>query len=74
MIENKQQLGYLNDNQKLFYKALERHFGTQHEDIIKTIVYMQRNPSSLHQSEYQAMKSLSTKERNQVICELLLPF
>lgn len=71
---DKSQLGYLTKNQKIFFQALKRNFEFRDEDMINTIIHMQKHPESLNQTEYSAMKYLSSAEKNQVICELLLPF
>lgn len=60
--------------QKVFEKYLERIFTDHNEDIIRTIIYCNSNPDKMHHEERRAYESLTSREVNQVVNEITLPF
>lgn len=72
--EEKVRLKYLDANQKLYLQLLLRFFEQNEYDIVRTVLYLSRHPNKVLQNEYRAMHALTAQQKNQVICEILLPF
>lgn len=60
--------------QIIFRKYLERIFEDHNENIIRTIIYCNSNPDKMHHEERRAYESLTSREINQVVNEITLPF
>ncbi|ANZ70357.1 hypothetical protein [Pediococcus claussenii] len=67
----------LTKEQKLAMGMIETVFEDRKESMTKAVLYMERNDKNLRfnwNREYRAWKSLTEAEKNQIICELTLPF
>lgn len=72
--EDKDKLIYFSDDQKIYLRLLNRHLADHDGDMARTIIYLQTHQYFIENFEHEAIRRLSVKEKNQVICELLLPF
>ncbi|MFC6170371.1 hypothetical protein [Loigolactobacillus jiayinensis] len=64
----------MSHEQITFKKYLERIFEDHNENIIRTIIYCNGNPDKMHYEERRAYETLTSREINQVVNEITLPF
>lgn len=63
--------------QELFKRFFKWSFEDHQQDIMSTVSWLNTHMVKIkrdYPKEYLAYKSLTNQQRNQVICEVLLPF
>ncbi|WP_261805668.1 hypothetical protein [Lapidilactobacillus luobeiensis] len=71
---DKDKLSYLTDDQKVYLRLVRKSMPLHQDDMVKTLVYLQRHPNVIKPFESSAANRLTAAEKNQVLCELLLQF
>lgn len=61
-------------DQKAYLKLINRVMEWHSQDIITSIIYIYRHSKIIYPDELAAMNRLSVAEKNDIICERLLPF
>lgn len=64
----------MNDSQKIFYRHLLKNMEEVNQDLERAIIRMRNKWKAAPPELVHAMRNLSAFEKNQVICELTLPF
>ncbi|MCL5457604.1 hypothetical protein AB0Y04_02620 [Loigolactobacillus coryniformis] len=64
----------MNKNQKIFHQYLQQNMDQTNQDIERAIIRMRNKWKFAPPELVHAMRQLSVAEKNQVICELVLPF
>lgn len=64
----------MNGSQKVFLRYLRQNMDQTNQDIERAIIRMRNKWKFAPPELVHAMRQLSVAEKNQVICELVLPF
>lgn len=67
----------LSSDEAIFAKFLEQRFNYHSQDMIKTLLAIDKSMTKMrynHYDVFKAYKKLSSQQKNHVIAEILLPF
>lgn len=67
----------LSSDEAIFAKFLEQRFEYHNQDMIKTLLAIDKSMTKMRHNHYdvfKAYKKLSSQQKNHVISEILLPF
>ncbi|WP_125767300.1 hypothetical protein [Lapidilactobacillus wuchangensis] len=73
-MEDKDKLAYLNEDQKVYLRLVRKSLPMHDFDMQRTLVYLAKHGDVIKPFEREATNNLSGFQKNQVLCELLLPY
>lgn len=73
-IEDKDKLSYLTNDQKVYLELIRRMLPLHGDDMARTLIYLQKHAYMIKPFEREATRQLTARQKNQVLCELLLPY
>lgn len=67
----------LSNDEAIFARFLEERFNYHNQDMIKTLLAIDKSMTKLrynHYDVFKAYKKLNSQQKNHIIAEILLPF